>query len=85
MRDFSANVLGDARALVSEGRVSPDEQYPTIWWVKGEGGRYRVQMDSDTSPSWITCTCPHGRKKGAGDVRCKHAAAVLMTIETKEK
>lgn len=82
MREFSDNVIRAAKKLVDQERVEPDEKYPEAWWVRGEGGRYRVLVDPiHDPPEWITCTCPHGTKKGAGDVRCKHGAAVLMVIK----
>lgn len=82
MREFSTAVIKAAEKLeAEEGRVVEDSEFPGIWWIEGEHGRYRVQLDQDDPPRWITCTCAHGRKKGAGDVRCKHAAAVLMRIK----
>jgi uncharacterized Zn finger protein len=51
-----------------------------VWWVEGEGGKYRVQTDGE---QWITCTCPNGQR--IGQPKCYHSAAVLMLINNKKE
>jgi hypothetical protein len=80
---FSDNVLDKASTILDD--VQPDETYPHVWWVPSSSSAtlYRVQEDyrPDThSLTWVTCTCPHGLNKGAGEARCYHVAAVLMLI-----
>lgn len=82
MSEFSERVLDKAALAVEQGRVAPDEHYPTsIFLVSGNGKKpYRVQITrAEDGSRWITCTCPHGQHHG-GEARCYHAAAVLHTL-----
>jgi uncharacterized Zn finger protein len=84
---YSAEVLGKARRLVRERRVWRDEEFELVWWVRGGNPTrdYRVQLgEADGRLAYITCTCTHGIRAGAGDCRCYHSAAVLMVIQDEQ-
>ena len=81
--EFSQAVLAKSRRYIREHRVSPDPQSREVWWVRGsEPDAYRVGViarGEDRQP-WVACTCLHGRRVGAGECRCAHAAAVLEAL-----
>jgi hypothetical protein len=86
---FSEPVLKKARKLIGSERVSRDQQFDAIWWVKSSASdhTYRVQSDFDRVTrklSWVTCTCPHGLNVGAGTASCYHVAAVLMLLRDEQ-
>ena len=75
---FSSAVMAKAEKLVRHGDVSPDPQYPEIFWVRGSADRpYRVQVGT----GFVTCTCAHGLNKGGGDASCSHVAAAGLFAE----
>lgn len=83
---FSGTVLDKARKLLKFGYFEQDPEQPNVWWVRSSNGTYTYGVRSNFDPetrelSWLTCTCPHGRNKGAGQTRCYHAAAVLITLQ----
>jgi hypothetical protein len=85
--EYSEAVRAKARKLLDDpDRVRADVEHANIWYVQASDGvsYYRVQCDYDSAfrtLSWITCTCPHGLKVGAGETACYHAAAVLILLQ----
>lgn len=90
LEDFSTEIRRKAEKLLASGKVCQDADYDRIYWMPSSSGhkKYRVQTDYDRVTGdigWITCTCPHGLNKGAGQTRCYHAAAVLLLLTEGEK
>jgi hypothetical protein len=89
---FSPYVLTKARKLRARGGIARDLEHADIWWAWGNdsSGPYRVQLyRSGLDPergavgivTFVTCTCEHGLKQGAGLCHCYHVAAVLMELD----
>lgn len=72
-----------ALGVIDQDLVERDDIHHEVWWVMGNSpSPYRVQVafDPDGGVDFITCTCPHGLRKGGGDAQCYHARAVLIKL-----
>lgn len=79
--DVSEAVLNKALALIEANRPTIDGHETITAEVIGSSGeKYRILMglNSDSMPTWTSCSCPWGQRNQTGKMGCSHQVAAFL-------